>query len=361
MKSKQKGGSPASDNVMSLMEKTGNITNNYPEPYVNVLTKTDVLKNYGSVYKTTGGGNVVGINKNQIKNFVKRIGNNRVFDMYLKYMGIKTLTSATLVPLALIMGKNTFAKIVSDFVSQKGGFLKNKIPFIDDPLLGAYLKISGLTTLTLAPSTLVPLGIIMAVYEIYENNQSGGRVLMPARYFNKNKMETYVVTPPKGNLYETGPSALESSSVPLANVESNIQTGGRYVGSSVPPNIAQNVKTIVSGSPLTHNLQRHLSYVNNNLQKSGVPNFSGGVPEPIESIQSETVGIGDVTPETNSSTLGTDVNSANWGARQGYKSIGNPSVSSGSSQHIGGRRKNRKNRKNRKQCKNSDENEHGMF
>ena len=38
--------------------------------------------------------------------FGSKILGNRVFDLYLKYRGIKMLTSTTLVPLALIMGKD---------------------------------------------------------------------------------------------------------------------------------------------------------------------------------------------------------------------------------------------------------------
>ena len=79
--------------------------------------------------------------------------------LILKYMGIKTLT-ATLVPFALIMGRDKFSDVINSFVSgnQKGGpLLFIKIPFLDDPLLGAYLKIAGLSTLTLSPIALIPL------------------------------------------------------------------------------------------------------------------------------------------------------------------------------------------------------------
>ena len=40
--------------------------------------------------------------------FGSKILGNRVFDLYLKYRGIKMLNSTTLVPLALIMGKEAF-------------------------------------------------------------------------------------------------------------------------------------------------------------------------------------------------------------------------------------------------------------
>ena len=33
-------------------------------------------------------------------------------------------------------------------------------------------------------STLIPLGILMVVYDMYFNEQTGGRVLLPPKYFN---------------------------------------------------------------------------------------------------------------------------------------------------------------------------------
>ena len=281
-----------------------------PKPYANVIAKTDVLKSYKSFSATGGGNKKVG---KQVKKFVKKIGNNRILDLYLKYMGIKTLTSATLVPLALIMGKKTFTKVIINFISsQKGGFLNNKIPFLDDPLLGAYLKIGGLTKMSLSPSTLVPLGILMTIYEMYQNKQKGGRVSLPASWFNPNNKETYMVNPPRRNLFKNGPRILKSRSFSIS------QTGGKLVGSP-------------------------LSYVNDNLQgPANVPNVSGGVPEPIEVIQTETVGIGDIIPSSEVSTLGTDVNSAEWGNRHGYDSVGSrPSAENIGQQHVGGSRKNK--------------------
>ena len=45
---------------------------------------------------------------------------HRVFDLYLKYMGIKTLTTATLVPVALLLGKDAMEDFLTD-VEQTGG------------------------------------------------------------------------------------------------------------------------------------------------------------------------------------------------------------------------------------------------
>lgn len=100
---------------------------------------------------------------------------NRVFDLYLKYMGIKTLTSATLVPVALLLGKDAMESFLMD-VEQTGGAMLDDLPVLDDPLVGNYLKLAGLSTLEITTNTLVPLGVLMLVYDLYMNkeNQKGG-------------------------------------------------------------------------------------------------------------------------------------------------------------------------------------------
>ena len=82
-------------------------------------------------------------------------------------LGIKTLTSATLVPIALILGKQQLENFLKD--DQSGGFLPDKIPLLDDPLLGNYLKLAGLATLKLSGDVLVPLGIIAVLYNLYND------------------------------------------------------------------------------------------------------------------------------------------------------------------------------------------------
>ena len=110
--------------------------------------------------------------QNTLYKFAESIVGNRVLDLYLKYNGIKLLTTATLVPFALILGKDLFEKT---FILQQGG---TKLPVIDDPLLGNVLKVGGITTLAnVTPSTLIPLGVLMLIYNIYQSTgQSGGAV-----------------------------------------------------------------------------------------------------------------------------------------------------------------------------------------
>tara|TARA_B110000971_G_C19968536_1_gene481423 strand:- start:693 stop:1364 length:672 start_codon:yes stop_codon:yes gene_type:complete len=100
-----------------------------------------------------------------LNNYVKTIWGNRVLDLFAKYQGLKILTSSTLVPFSLLLGKELFEKFITE---QKGGnILSNKYPFIDDPLLGNYLKLAGLSAMELTSGTLVPLGIISMLYHVY--------------------------------------------------------------------------------------------------------------------------------------------------------------------------------------------------
>jgi len=111
---------------------------------------------------------------NKLYNFASSLVGNRVFDLYLKYMGIKTLTTATLVPVALFAGKNAFEDFMNK--TQKGG--GKNLPVLDDPLIGNYLKLAGVSAVDLSLNTLVPLGTLMFIYELYVNreSQTGGNL-----------------------------------------------------------------------------------------------------------------------------------------------------------------------------------------
>ena len=134
-------------------------------------------------------------------------------------MGIKALTTSTLVPLSLIMGKDLFEQSVNYIVKEEqsgGNYLEDKIPLLDDDLIGNYLKISGLTTLSLSPHTLIPLGILMTLYHLNLNKQEGGTKLL--------------------------------------------------TGASIPPNIFQNINDVVTGQDISHSPLRPLPYYNNEMQ-----------------------------------------------------------------------------------------------
>tara|TARA_B100001094_G_C18190048_1_gene806513 strand:+ start:805 stop:1635 length:831 start_codon:yes stop_codon:yes gene_type:complete len=133
-----------------------------------------ILKNINTLYNK----NKKNVKKSSsIKQFVLKVGNNRVLDIYLKYLGITALNTNTLIPLAFILGAKTFDKVVKDMISkdQKGGnILDKKLPILDDAAIGMYLKLTGLTSIPLSPYTLVPLGVLMVLYS--KLIQKGGSV-----------------------------------------------------------------------------------------------------------------------------------------------------------------------------------------
>jgi hypothetical protein len=227
------------------------------------ISAKDIVQNYGSVYTTSGGSRQVG--GVSVRKFIKKIADNRLLDIYLKYMGVKTLTVSTLVPLGLIMGQEHLAGAINFIINsdQKGGnFLDNKIPVLDDELIGNYLKISGLSLINLDPATLVPLGILMVLYNMYESTQTGGRVVLPPKYFNDAKVESY-----------SDASNHSGNSFPNTDMGPK-QTGGRRLitGNSIPPNAIQDVDQLTKGQSISHHPLRPITYYNDDMQlacKSG--------------------------------------------------------------------------------------------
>jgi hypothetical protein len=107
-------------------------------------------------------------------------------------MGIKTLTPSLLVPFALILGKEPLLQVMKYYkdhdveVQQTGG--TKDIPLIDHTLIGNYLKLSGLTKLNFTPTTLVPLGLLMIIYDLLLTKKDikvlpTGNVEIPKKYF----------------------------------------------------------------------------------------------------------------------------------------------------------------------------------
>lgn len=134
------------------------------------LVPLGIIMLLNNVYKNTYkdkqvGGNIGNI---EIPNYFKKIWDNRVFELFIKYQGLKVLTPTTLVPFALILGRDMLENVLQNNDKQTGGgVLPDDLPVIDDPLLGNYLKLMGLSTLTLAPNTLVPLGLLAVLYDVY--------------------------------------------------------------------------------------------------------------------------------------------------------------------------------------------------
>ena len=96
---------------------------------------------------------------------------NVVLGTYLKLKGISTLTPETLVPLGILMYLyNEHGDLVDASFDKIKGFIGGKrrtgglLPLLNDPLLGAYLKSKAIKKLT--PKTLVPFALIMGVDEM---------------------------------------------------------------------------------------------------------------------------------------------------------------------------------------------------
>jgi hypothetical protein len=135
-------------------------------------------------FYSQNGSSKVQVGGMDINDMVSKIISNRVLDLYLKYLGLTMLNSATLVPFALILGKDYFEKYLMSRMSkeQSGGGepLPRVVPLIDHPYVGTFLKIAGIPVIGLTTNTLVPLGILMIVYEMIKklsngDNQTGGR------------------------------------------------------------------------------------------------------------------------------------------------------------------------------------------
>jgi len=98
---------------------------------------------------------------------------------------LKTIADLS-VPIGLTLGAHYLSKKEQEQANQFGG--AEGLPIIDDPIMNSYLGVKGIGLLT--PQTLIPLGILLAVYAAYkyryndlypetttvnpENEQSGG-------------------------------------------------------------------------------------------------------------------------------------------------------------------------------------------
>ena len=177
-----------------------------------------ITEKYGSIVSKNGRGKAQ-VGGTRVTDFAKKILGNRVLDVYLKYTAVKTLTSATMVPIAFILGKEYLEKVMNQ--SGGGDPIPADIPLLDHPLVGTYLKILGLSALDLTTGTLLPLGSLMIIHDLYTNSDS--------------------------------------------------QTGGarNFVGSSVPPNIVQQVGSVARGQGLAENtIANRFPNHNNQMQLS---------------------------------------------------------------------------------------------
>ena len=83
--------------------------------------------------------------------------------------------------IALIAGAKYFSKADGKKIEQAGG--ATALPVITDPMMTSYLGMQGVAILT--PSTLIPLGILLAVYYSYKNRQ--GKQTKESTKYNPNE------------------------------------------------------------------------------------------------------------------------------------------------------------------------------
>lgn len=152
--------------------------------------KEYLKQRYGKLHDSKGKGKkqIGGV---EVKAFLKKVVDNRVLDVYLKYLGVKTLTTLTLVPFALILGKDMFEKYVMT-KGQDGGHIPEDIPIVDHPLVGTVLKLSGISLLRLTPGTLIPLGVAMIIYDLlFGKKQEGGSRLITGNDIPMNTVQKF--------------------------------------------------------------------------------------------------------------------------------------------------------------------------
>jgi len=181
--------------------------------------------------KQQGGAN--------LNNFVRRVTSNRVLDLYLKYLGLTTLNSATLVPFALLLGRDYFQKYLMKRV-QRGGasgeseLIPRRIPLLDHPAIGTFLKVVGIPLVGITTDTLVPLGVLMIVYEMVNqlrSKSSRSRSRSPRRSMRGGWGSQYATTlsavdanaPWQRTLEQCKPFARSSECEAAANVARKIQ------------------------------------------------------------------------------------------------------------------------------------------
>lgn len=324
-----RGGSLASSAVMKLVQN--NCASSATEtntPKVDFVYK-DIVNNYGSIYRMTGGG--VGEQPDQgqklddsmwskftmvnANRFLRKTINNRILDIYLKYLGITLLTPATLVPIALFMGHRTFSKVMTnikknDCKIQKGGrgFLDKpriplikEIPILDDEIMGKILKISGLFALgSISPYTLIPVGLLMVLYEKYgedvlkipqyfrstsvrasngssrSKSQVAGQLLR--RHLRQRQRGGECEEGPRPNLdwRDVGNTFVHHSNKPV----SQFMSGGSREPwpNTIPESAFQNTESIMTGQP--HDFNRSAVYQNTDMQLSSIT----GLPSQLEMV-----------------------------------------------------------------------------
>ena len=88
------------------------------------------------------------------------------------------------VPMALILGKDYMENLIKG--QNEVQILFQKIfRYLDNPALGSYLKLVGLSTMKVSLNTLVPLGVIMIAHDLYTSSSENTEKRGSSRAQNK--------------------------------------------------------------------------------------------------------------------------------------------------------------------------------
>lgn len=96
---------------------------------------------------------------------------------YQKFLCINEVSSSTLFPIAFLYGKDKFhSTIITDIKTTNSIFNKSndlipkqktKSPFLKESMLQVYLSILDLKTSDLRYNTLIPIGLLLSIYDLY--------------------------------------------------------------------------------------------------------------------------------------------------------------------------------------------------
>jgi hypothetical protein len=179
-----------------------------------------------------------------LNNFVRRVTSSRVLDLYLKYLGLTTLNSATLVPFALLLGRDYFQKYLMKRV-QRGGasseseLIPRRIPFLDNPAIGTFLKVVGIPLVGITTDTLVPLGVLMIVYEMVNQLRSKSKSRSRSRSPRRSMRGGW------GSQYATSLSAVDANA-PWERTLEQCKPFARASECSAAANVARKIQETIN-------------------------------------------------------------------------------------------------------------------
>lgn len=103
----------------------------------------------------------------KLKAFVKELIGEQNLTNFIKHFKIKHFQTTTLTPLALLLGEDEFSKFIKNTPQLGGGSNCN---IMEDPLTTNYLKLAGLSNQDFDENTLIPLGILKIIHNMYTRN-----------------------------------------------------------------------------------------------------------------------------------------------------------------------------------------------